>query len=69
MSQRFVTEKEQYVRDLSNMALINRDVEAFRLYKAQREEAKKAKQIYNDVEQLKSDIAEIKNMLLSLSRG
>lgn len=69
MMKRVVTEKEEYVRDLSNMALINRDKEALKLYKVRREESKKAKVLYDEVEQIKADIAEIKNLLLSVSRG
>ena len=51
------------------MALINTDKNAYALFKARRSDTDKAKQLHHDVEQLKSDISEIKSMLQNLARG
>ena len=58
---RYVTDEPKFARDASNMALINTDKNAYTLFKA--------KQLHHDVEQLKSDIGEIKSMLQNLARG
>jgi hypothetical protein len=51
------------------MALINTDRNAFELYKSRRKDAIEAKTLHNDVEKLKSDIGEIKELLQNLVRG
>ena len=51
------------------MALINRDRRSLEIYKARREEGFKAEQLQAEVEQLKSDIGEIKSLLQNLARG
>ena len=55
------------------MALINKDRRSLELYKKQRDaglkESAKAQQLQNDVEQLKSDIGEIKDLLRNIARG
>jgi hypothetical protein len=51
------------------MALINTDRNAYSLYKSRRKDALAAKQLHNDVEELKSDIGEIKRMIQNLARG
>jgi len=66
---RYVTDNESYVRDTTNMALINTDRNAFSIYKSRRADATQAKDLHQDVEQLKSDMSEIKGMLQNLVRG
>jgi hypothetical protein len=66
---RYVTDEPKFARDASNMALINTDKNAYTLFKARRSDTDKAKQLHHDVEQLKSDIGEIKSMLQNLARG
>ena len=66
---RYVTDEPKFARDASNMALINTDKNAYALFKARRSDTDKAKQLHHDVEQLKSDISEIKSMLQNLARG
>jgi|TARA_R110000744_G_scaffold319176_1_gene425517 hypothetical protein len=51
------------------MALINTDRNAFSIYKSRRADATQAKDLHQDVEQLKSDMSEIKGMLQNLVRG
>ena len=66
---RYVTDEPTLHRDASNMALINTDRNAFELYKSRRKDAIEAKTLHNDVEKLKSDIGEIKELLQNLVRG
>ena len=66
---RYVTDEPKLHRDASNMALINTDKNAYALFKARRSDTDKAKQLHDEVEQLKSDIGEIKSMLRDLVRG
>ena len=66
---RYVTDEPKFARDASNMALINTDKNAFAVYKSKRSDAGKTQKLHDDVEQLKSDISEIKNLLQNLARG
>ena len=58
------------VRDITNRALLNTDVEGLEKYKAQRLLAKKRieeqEEMKNKVEKLEQDISEIKNLLQQL---
>jgi hypothetical protein len=58
------------VRDVTNRALLNTDVEGLEKYKAQRLLAKKRieeqEEMKNKVEKLEQDISEIKNLLQQL---
>lgn len=67
---RFVaTEEKNLVRDTNSQAVINTDRTAFSMYKARREQDKKASDIVKDVTDLKQDMHEIKQMLHSIIRG
>ena len=66
---RYTTDEPTFARDASNMALINTDKNAFAVYKSKRSDAGKTQKLHDDVEQLKSDISEIKNLLQNLARG
>jgi len=58
------------VRDITNRALLNTDVEGLEKYKAQRLLAKKRieeqEEMKNKVQKLEQDISEIKNLLQQL---
>ena len=66
---RYETDNDSYDRDPNSMALINTDRNAVELYKSRRKDAIEAKTLHNDVEKLKSDIGEIKELLQNLVRG
>lgn len=51
--------------DNSN-AIINTDSDSLRLYKIKRENDRKLNRAYNDYEMLKSELGEIKNLLLKV---
>jgi len=62
------TEESQFSRDTSTMALINTDAAAFAQYKAQRSKTMQVKELTEEVNTLKNDIEEIKQMLIQLTR-
>ena len=65
---RVATENRGIVRDTNSRALINTDKDAFTMYKAKRDSDKNAKDIVKDVQNLKQDMFEIKQMLYNLIR-
>jgi hypothetical protein len=57
------TDSEEFVRDSSTGALINSNVNNYKLYKQQRESAKTFGNLREEVDSLKNDISDIKSML------
>ena len=57
------TEDADYSRDQSNFALINNNVEAYKMYKRQRSQGVEAASLQHQVNVLKADITDIKDML------
>ena len=60
------TEKEDFLRDHINSALINTNVSAYNQYVQQRESQKKVVGIEQEVDTLKRDVSDIKEMLMIL---
>jgi len=60
------TENPDYIRDDSNHALINTNVNAYKNYVQQRQAQKKVVGIEHEVDTLKKDVTEIKEMLMIL---
>jgi len=60
------TEKEDFLRDSDNHALINTNVSAYKQYLQTRESHKKVSGIENEVSNLKKDVEDIKQMLMIL---
>jgi len=60
------TEKENFLRDTTNHALINTNVSAYKQYVQQRESQKKVMDIESEVTSLKKDVTDIKEMLMIL---
>jgi hypothetical protein len=57
------TEDNDFNRDQSNFALINTNIEAYKLYRRQRAYGAETTNLQHQVDALKSDIADIKDML------
>ena len=57
------TENDGYLRDDNNSALINTNINAYKQYVSQRESQKKVRSLESEVDSLKSDITDIKEML------
>jgi len=60
------TDKENFLRDETNHALINTNVNAYKQYLEQRESQKKVMDIEGEVTSLKKDVTDIKEMLMIL---
>jgi hypothetical protein len=60
------TDKENFLRDETNHALINTNVNAYKQYLEQRESQKKVVDIEGEVTSLKKDVTDIKEMLMIL---
>lgn len=58
-----IKDHENLIRDEKSNAVLNTDVSGLKAY---RERRKKNLQMVQDVENLKSDVSEIKNLLLQL---
>lgn len=63
------TEVKELGREPNSMALINTDRRSLDIYRKKRQEALNAKTLENDVEQLKNDMTEIKDLLRQIARG
>lgn len=62
------TEKNAFVRDTTTMAIINTDKQAFAQYKAARKKGSAVEELSAEVQIVKNDMQEIKNMLTQLTR-
>lgn len=58
-----------FARDKNTYALLNLDVQGYEEYKKQREQSMKFNGLQNEVEGLKKDIHDIKDLLLKLVNG
>lgn len=64
MKKRYVkTNKENFVRDTKTNAIINTDVVAFEAYKRERDRILKADALAEEVDSIKNEIYDIKNLL------
>lgn len=67
---RFVkTEDPSFIKDRATGAVINRDVVGFNKFKEERRRILEQQKLANEVNQLKSDVTEIKQLLLQLVNG
>ena len=57
------TEDSDFLRDQSNYALINSNINAYNLYKQQRKQQYDFSNVQQEIDMLKTDISDIKNML------
>ena len=58
-----IKDKPNLVRDTNTGAILNTDVDAFKLHKKEKELKEQTKQNTKEINSMKSDISEIKNML------
>ena len=62
------TEDQRFLRDPSSMALINNDVAAYQQYKESRKQNSRVDNLCGEIDNLKIDIGEIKQMLQNLGK-
>ena len=60
------TDKDQFVRDQSNHALLNTDNVAYKQYLQTRQSQRKVISVENEVSLLKQEMSDIKSMLMIL---
>lgn len=63
------TEDPAFIKDRVTGAVINRDVKSFNKFKEERNRILEQQRLANEVNQLKSDVTEIKQLLLQLVNG
>lgn len=68
MSDYVKTEHVNIVRDMDSTALINKDINSYEQYKLTRQRAFEAEKLREDVSSLKSEISELKQLILNLSK-
>lgn len=64
-----VKEREDYIRDQATGALINTNNNALEAYKAQKKNSNRVQQLEQKVDDLSSDLKEIKSLLIGLTRN
>jgi hypothetical protein len=60
------TDEENFIRDTKNAAVLNTDIDSFLAYKKERERILRADSIVEEVNSLKKEFSEIKDLLLQL---
>jgi len=67
LNQRYVkTDAENFIRDRKNAAVLNTDLDSLVAYKKERERILRADSIVEDVNSLKKEFSEIKDLLIQL---
>ena len=61
-----IENKENLVRDMNTGAILNTDIAAFNLYKREKELKEQTKHNTKEINKIKGDLSEIKNMLKEL---
>jgi len=61
-----IENKENLVRDMNTGAILNTDIDAFNLYKREKELKEQTKRNTNEINKIKGDLSEIKYMLKEL---
>jgi conjugal transfer/entry exclusion protein len=64
-----MSNKELYARDKKSKAILNMDTESLLAYKQARNDYYRIQTINNELQGVKKDVAEIKDLLLSLING
>jgi len=60
------TDAENFIRDRKNAAVLNTDLDSLAAYKKERERILRADSIVEDVNSLKKEFSEIKDLLIQL---
>ena len=58
--------EHKFIRDTTSNAIINTDIEGLRRYKARKAESKKIVDLKNDVDSIKDEMSEIRQLLTKL---
>lgn len=66
MGYKIIKEDTNLIRDEENNAVLNTNVNGLEAYKKQRDKQRKVDNMVNDVDKLKTDLKDIKNLLEQL---
>lgn len=66
MGYKIIKEDTNLIRDEDNNAILNTNVSGLEAYKKQRDKQRKVDNMVNDVDKLKHDLKDIKNLLEQL---
>ena len=66
MGYKIIKEDTNLIRDEENNAVLNTNVSGLEAYKKQRDKQRKVDNMVNDVDKLKTDLKDIKNLLEQL---
>ena len=66
MRYKIIKEDTNLVRDEENNAVLNTNINGLEAYKKQRDKQRKVDNMVNDVDKLKTDLKDIKNLLEQL---
>jgi hypothetical protein len=58
--------EHKFIRDTTSNAIINTDIDGLRRYKARKAESKKIVDLKNDVDSIKDEMSEIRQLLTKL---
>lgn len=64
-----VKENEKYVRDSNNLAILNTDENALKKHELKMEQLRKQKERDKEIESIRNDLAELKQLLRDLVNG
>ena len=60
------TDEENFIRDRKTTAVLNTDIEALAAYKKERERRVRVESVVEEVESIKNDLSQIKELLSTL---
>lgn len=60
------TDHEDFYKDQNSQAVINTNLEAYTAYKKQRDRLLRADKVFDEVESLKTELSEIKQLLSAI---
>jgi hypothetical protein len=58
--------EHKFIRDATSNAIINTDIDGLRRYKARKAESRKILDLKDEVDSIKNEMSEIKNLLIKL---
>tara|TARA_R110002167_G_scaffold58368_1_gene165435 strand:+ start:375 stop:575 length:201 start_codon:yes stop_codon:yes gene_type:complete len=58
--------EHKFIRDTTSNAIINTDIDGLRRYKARKAESRKILDLKDEVDSIKNEMSEIKNLLIKL---
>jgi hypothetical protein len=64
-----VEDRQHFLRDVANKAILNTDLEGLRAYREKRNERSRINNLEKNVQELRSDLGEIKDLLRAIANN